>query len=103
MGGVQPDDAIEKLSSEEEEVPGGKTQWEACVGAEEGGVCGGEAIFNFSWLLAKATAINLALMRKKKRSGTKGTDGPRRGAEEKLAIFGSIHSPPLRKPAWKEI
>lgn len=38
-GRVKPDDAIEKLSSEE--VPSGKTQWEACVGVEEGGGCGG--------------------------------------------------------------
>lgn len=34
-GGVQLDDTIEKLSSEE--VPGGKTQWEAGVGLEGGG------------------------------------------------------------------
>lgn len=47
-GSVQPDDTIEKLSSEE--VPSGTTQWEAGVGVEEGGGCGW--IGNFQFLLA---------------------------------------------------
>lgn len=68
---------------------------------------GGGGIGNFQFLLAfgqsDSNQFSPDEKEKKKKSGTKGMDGPRRGAEEKPAIFGSIHSPPLRKPAWREI
>lgn len=73
------------------------------MGVEEGGR-GVWKRDNFQFLLAFGQSdSNQFSPDEKKRSGTKGMDGPRRGAEEKPAIFGSIHSPPLRKPAWKEI